>query len=340
MTLWLGLVVVGQILFAISALVDKYIITSETVVLRPFTYTFWISILSAGSVLVFFFSWLHIPIDGIAIPSFVNVQPLSLEVFALAITAGFAFFMALLSMFTALKNADASDVVPVVGGLNALFTFILGYFFLGTKLPHNFFIGFILLVLGTVLLSRMRLSWHTFLSVAHAGLMFGVHYVAIKALFIETHFDNAFFWSRAAIVVVALSMLLVPYYYDKVITRTRSARARDGALLIGNKILAGLASIILLKAIEFGDVAMVQALGGLQYLVLLGFSACCGRQVTKLMQQSEQRTVWGKTRHVARRAHHFFVRDIQEQVTTRDMVQKLISIPLIVLGFFLLFIEL
>lgn len=311
MTLWLGLVIVGQLLLAISALVDKYIITSDTVVLRPFTYTFWISILSAGSVLVFLFSWLHIPIDGITMPSFVNIKAPSLPVFTLAITAGFAFFMALLSMFTALKSADASDVVPVVGGLNALSTFILGYYFLGTKLPHNFFIGFLLLVVGTILVSRMRLGLRTFFSVAHSGLMFGVHYVAIKALFMETNFDNAFFWSRCAIVVIALSMLLVPYYYDKVIERTRAARVRDGAFLIGNKVLAGLASIILLKAIDFGDVAMVQALGGLQYLVLLGFSACCGRMTHK---------DWG------------------ENVDTWDVVQKSIAIPLIVLGFYFLFI--
>lgn len=313
MTLWLGLVVVGQVLLALVALVDKYIITSETVVLRPFTYTFWISVLSAGSVLIFFFSWVPIPIDGISVPSFANVEAPSLIVFALAVTAGFAFFMALLSMFTALKNADASDVVPVVGGLNALFTFGLSYYFLDTKLPHNFFIGFILLVLGTVLISRMRLDWRTFLSVAHAGLMFGIHYVAIKALFLETHFDNAFFWSRVAIVLVALSMLLVPYYYDKVITRTKSARVRDGAFLIGNKLLGGFASIVLLKAIEHGDVAMVQALGGLQYLVLLGFSACCGRFTSN---------EWG------------------ESVTTWDILQKAVAIPLIVLGFYFLFIEL
>lgn len=310
MELWLGLVIVGQILLAVSALLDKYIITSETVVLRPFTYTFAISILSAGSVLVFLFSWLEIPIDGIAVPSFENVEHPTLPVLALAITAGFSFFMALLSMFTALKTADASDVVPVVGGLNALFTFGLSYYFLDSLLPRHFVLGLVFLVLGTLLVSRFRLSFRTFLSVVHSGLMFGVHYIAIKALFLETNFDNAFFWSRMAIVLVALSMMLVPYYYDKVITKTKTARARDGAFLVGNKLLAGLASIILLKAIQLGDVAMVQALGGLQYLVLLGFSACCGRISHK---------DWG------------------ENVTTRDILQKTVSVALIVLGLFVLF---
>jgi len=311
MELWLWLVVVGQLLLAGVALIDKYVVTSDTVVLRPFTYTFWISILSSGSILIYFFSWIPIPIDGLAIPSFANIQAPTLGVFALAITAGYAFFTALLSMFTALKTADASDVVPVVGAMNAVFTFLLSYFFLGTTLAHNFLTGFILLVIGTILVSTLRLSWHNILSVIHAGLMFGVHYVCIKALFIETNFDTAFFWSRLSIVMIALSMLLIPYYYEKVMVRTRAAKSRDGAFLLGNKILGGLASIILLKAIEFGDVSLVQALGGLQYLVLLGFAACCGRKIAK---------DWG------------------ENVTTRDVVQKAVAIPLIVLGFFFLFV--
>jgi uncharacterized membrane protein len=149
------------------------------------------------------------------------------------------------------------------------------------------------------------------LSCAHAGLMFGVHYVALKGLFNATNFDTAFFWSRMAIVFVALSMLLVPEYYEKIVARTRESRARDGAFVIGNKLLAGIASIVLLKAIEHGDVALVQALGGLQYLFLLLISATFGRMIAK---------------------------DFGENVSTRDVVHKLVSVPLIAAGFFFLFL--
>ena len=158
MSLWLWLVVIGQFLLATVALVDKYIVTSKTVVLRPFTYTFWISLLSSGSVIIYFFSWVPIPIEGLEIPSFANIQAPSLMVFALAVTAGYAFFTALLSMFTALKTSDASDVVPVVGAVNAVSTFILGYYFLGNTLSDNFLIGFVLLVAGTLVTSHFRLT--------------------------------------------------------------------------------------------------------------------------------------------------------------------------------------
>jgi len=313
MELWLLLVILAQVILAVVALIDKYIVCSETVVLRPFTYTFWISILSSGSVLIFFFSWIPLPHTELSMPSFANIHAVSLTTFALALAAGYTFFTALLSMFTALKRADASDVVPVVGAMNALFTFLLGYYFFQAALPHNFLIGLMLLIAGTILTSSLRFNWQTTLSVTHAGVMFGLHYVVLKELFRLTNFDNAFFWSRMAIVAVALSMLLIPYYYEKVMVRTRAAKRRDGAFLLGNKVLGGLASIMMLKAVELvpvSQVALPQALGGLQYLFLLGFAVCCGRLIA---------------------------RDAGENVTTRDVIQKAIAIPLIVLGFFILY---
>ncbi|MBP9750080.1 MAG: EamA family transporter [Candidatus Pacebacteria bacterium] len=311
MDLWLILAIVGQVLMAVVALVDKYVITSTTVALRPLSYAFWISILSSGSIVAFFFSWLDIPIDGLSIPSFANIEAPSLLVFALSVTAGYSFFTALVSFFHALQQSDASDVAPVVGGLNAFFTLLLSYFFLEGRLPGHFMLGFGLLVVGTIIVSRFRFSKHTMLSVMHAGLMYGIHYIAIKALFDATNFETAFFWSRVAIVGVALSMLLIPEYYENIVGHTKRARVRDGAFVFGNKLLAGIASLILLKAIEHGDVALVQALGGVQYLFLLGVSVCCGRALS---------------------------RDAGENLTLGDFLHKAISIPLIAFGFFLMFL--
>jgi len=309
MTPWIVLVIVGQFLNALVALFDKYIVSSPAVVLRPLAYAFWVSVLSAGSIVIFLFDGL--PLRGLEIPSLANVRAPSLFVAALSIAAGYSFFTALLSFFTALRQVDASDVVPVVGGFTAVFTLMLSYLFLDTSLSSNFFVGFALLVTGTVLVSRFRFTWRSMLSVVHAGLMFGVHYIAIKGLFNATNFDSAFFWSRAALVLVALSMLLIPEYYEKIITRTRQTNTRAGLMVFGNKLLAGIASFVLLKAIEHGDVALVQALGGLQYLFLLVISITVGPLIAK---------------------------DFGENVTLRDVLHKLVSIPLIALGFFALFL--
>ena len=311
MSLWLALAIVGQLLNAIVALFDKYIVTSETVVFRPFVYAFYVSVLSSGAILVYFFSWLPLPIDGLSMPSFANVSPPDLIVLAFAILAGYTFFSALMSFFDALRLSDASDVVPVTGGLTAFFTLLFSYMFLETSLPREFMGGFFLLMLGTILISQFRFSWQVMLSTTHASLMFGLHYVVFKSFVELTNFDNAFLWTRLGIVFIALSMLLIPEYWHKITARTSRAKGRDGLLVVGNKVLAGFASIIILKAIEFGDVALVQALGGLQYLFLLIISVIFGSKLN---------------------------RDFGENLTTQDMIHKTIAIPLIAFGFFLLFI--
>ena len=310
MSVWLALVIVGQFLNAVVALVDKYVITSHKIALRPLSYAFYVSVLSFFSVVIFFLWWIPLP-AGLSFPSVVNIHVPTLMVGSLSIVAGFAFFTGLVSLFTALKEADASDAIPVVGGVSAVATLLLSALWLDATLSHYFLLGFILLVSGTVLVSQFRFSWRTILATIHAGIFFALHSVVLKALFEITSFDNAFFWSRIAIGLVALSTLLIPVYYKNIREHTKNATGLDGFFVIGNKILAGLASIIVLKAISLGDVSLIQALGGLQFVFLLIFGIFFGRYTSV---------------------------DCGENLASRDIGHKLISIPLIIAGFFMLFL--
>jgi uncharacterized membrane protein len=156
----------------------------------------------------------------------------------------------------------------VVGAITAIGSYGLAYLFLDAKLSPNFLLGVLLLVIGTVLVSHFRFSWVGAMSSVYAGIFFAIHYVVIKGLFNTTSFDNGFFWSRVAFVLFALVLLLVPAYRSKVFRQARSAGKRGSALVLGNKVIAGLASILILKATELGDVSVVQALGGLQHVFI------------------------------------------------------------------------
>jgi drug/metabolite transporter (DMT)-like permease len=103
----------------------------------------------------------------------------------------------------------------------------------------------------------------------HAGLFFALHYVSLKGLFTVTSFGDGFFWSRVTLSLFALSLLLVPVYFAKIAEQTKETSVAAGALVLANKILAGIASILVLKATDLGDVAVVQALGGLQFVFIL-----------------------------------------------------------------------
>lgn len=311
MASWLILAIAAQFVSAIVALFDKYIVTSDKALPRPFVYAFVTCLLSGASIIVYLFSWVPIPLEGVAIPKFSGIEKPTLAVVAFSFLAAYTFFGALVSMFSALRTSDASDVIPVVGAVSALGTFGLGYFFLDIRLTPNFLAGVILLAFGTIFVSHLRFTWKTALLSIHAGLFFALHYVTFKGLLSLTTFDNAFFWSRIGFVAFALTLLLIPEYLEKIRTQTTSTGKRGGFLIIANKILAGIAAILILKATELGDAAVVQALGGLQFVFILILGLLFGPKTDPAL--GENTRAW------------------------RDIMHKAIFISIITLGFFVLF---
>lgn len=311
MAVWIFLAIVAQLLNAFVALIDKYIVTSKNALPQPFVYAFYTSVLSGASILVFALSSVPVPLDGVAFPSFSNVQFPSLEVIAFCVLAAYTFFYAIVSMFTALQKADASDVVPVIGAVSAISSFVLGAIFLDSTLSPNFLIGVALLTVGTALVSRFRFSWAVAFSSIHAGIFFGLHYVVLKGLFNMTSFDNGFFWSRVVFMAFAFSLLLVPSYMQKIVERTKETGKRAGALILANKVIAGFAGILILKATDLGDVSIVQALGGVQYVFIFIISVLLGPYGPQVCNDGK--------------------------CTTRELIHKAIFIAIITLGFFVLF---
>jgi uncharacterized membrane protein len=308
MYLAIGLVVFAQFLNAIIALVDKYIISTKKVP-NPSYYAFFVSILSALSVFVFLFSSINIPIPGLSIPSMGNVGIPSLAIIIISLSAGIAFFFALWSLFSALREADASDVIPVVGSTSALVALPFGHYLLGVGVSHNVFLGIFFLIVGALFLSHYRFKFRVFLITLISGFFFALHFIGLKYLFTITGFDNAFFWSRMGIVIAALVIFLPRWTYCKDCSRNTTRKSH--AIIIGNKILAGVAGFILLKAIDLSDVALVQALGGLQFVFLFLLSMTMGRMMP---------------------------REVGENVSGKYRVQKTVAISLLVIGFLFLFL--
>lgn len=310
MTFWILLVVAAQFVNSIVAIVDKYIV-SAAVLPRPAAYAFYLSILSVLSIVIFFFGWVKLPLEGITIPSIENVTAPTATIIWVSLFAGIVLFGALTALFSALRRADASDVIPVVGASSAISALVLSYLFLNAVLTQNFAWGFLLLVAGTLVLSLYRFGYKIMLLSIISGLLFGSHFVFLKLLFEVTHFDNAFFWTRVGIVIVAFSLLLFPFLRRQLAIKSKKARRRAGLLIVGNKVLAGLASIMLLKAIELGDVSVVQAMGGLQFAFLLGFAAAFGKGLPQVCG---------------------------ERCTPRQLIHKTIAVLIIIAGFGVLFL--
>ena len=82
--------------------------------------------------------------------------------------------------------------------------------------------------------------------------------------------------------------------------------------MIANKILAGIAGILILRATDLGIVAVVQALDGLKFVFILLITIALGRQMPSACHEPSCRR--------------------------REVVQKAIFVGIITLGFVVLFI--
>jgi drug/metabolite transporter (DMT)-like permease len=269
---WILLATAGQFINAIVAILDKYIVSDEKVLPRPFVYAFYSCLVTGFWAVIFLFG--YIPgLGALGVPSMSNVQPPTIQVVSMSFLAAYTFFMALVSMYAALKDADASDVMPAIGAIAAISSFGMAYAFLGIALTVHFMWGVLLLSVGTYLLSKIRFTRTIILQILHSGVFFALHYIAMKGLFMETNFDDGFFWSRISFVLFALSLLLVPSYYAKITQQTKNTSKKTGFLVLFTKILAGIAAFMLLKATDWGDVTVVQALDGLKFvfIIIIGF---------------------------------------------------------------------
>lgn len=308
---WILLATGAQFINAIVAILDKYIVSDEAVLPKPFVYAFYSLIFTGAWAVVYLFGLLPLPIPFFQVPSFSNVEEPTLFVVALSFMAAYTFFIALVSMYSALKKADASDVMPVIGAIAAISSFGLAHFLLDQRLSPNFIYGIALLAIGTLLVSQMRFQKNIVFYTLHSGIFFALHFIAMKGIFNATTFDNGFFWSRVAFVVFALTLLLIPSYFEKIRTQTQSTSRRAGVLVIVNKMLAGIAAIMLLKATELGEVSVVQALDGLKFVFILAIGIAIGHKTPSSCGE--------------------------ESCRRKEVVQKALFVGVITLGFIMLF---
>jgi drug/metabolite transporter (DMT)-like permease len=265
---WILLATFGQFLNAVVAIMDKYIVTDERALPRASVYAFYSCLLTGFWIIIYFFGLIP-SLAELGFPQFSNVQRPSIQVVGMSFLAGYTLFIALVSMYDALKRAEAVNVMPVIGAIAAITSLGLNYLILDRTLSPNFIMGIMVLALGTLIVAQTLPHRDTVLQVTHSGLFFALHYITMKGLFEETSFDDGFFWSRIGLVLVVLSLLLVPSFLDKVKTQTKITSRHTGMLVLIAKGLAGIAAFLMLKATDLGSVAVVQALDGLKFVFIL-----------------------------------------------------------------------
>lgn len=280
---WFFLALGGHLANAAAFLVDKMLLTRAFK--RSATYAVLMGSLSAFVV--------------VAAP-WVSAWPdrsLFLPIFAF----GGCFVAALWAFFSALRREEASRVVPIVGALVPIFTWIGESFFLGGVFSSRELFGFALLVLSTVLFTRgskqrQNVSLEVLELSVLAAFLFATASLCGKFAFDRASFLGVLVLSRVCGAMVALGIAAVA---------GREARAEIATILLPTKtkkkkpnisvaatlfavigqLLGGVGFVCVHLAMIQGSAAIVNALQAVQYGVLVLLAWIGGTRLRTLLKE-------------------------------------------------------
>ena len=275
---WITLTIAAYILFAFSALTDRYLLAGP--LKSPLVYTFYVSITSI-------FALVLIPF-GFFIPdiSFIGIS----------FVAGIVSVLALYSLYHAISRGSVSRIIPMVGALMPIITLILTLVIAGAYVPS--ILGgaaLALLIVATVLLSlnvirgRLVPSFTDIIHVVITAFLFALFFVLLKVVYDNITFINGFIWTRLFAFLFVLSFLLIPTVRRSVFAKKnpiKQKRVLVPALLgKGSGVLGALFQQYAISIAAVSQLAFINALQGVQYITLLALVVLIAKYRPRLLKE-------------------------------------------------------
>lgn len=279
--MWLSVALIAYLMNAGVYVADKFLLSKK--VHSSIAYAFYVGIWSFFNIFLLFIDpWLP------------NFQQLLVD-----LLAGALFLVTLVFWYKALHQSEATRVVPIVGALLPVFSFLLAFAFLDEELGERQLLAFAVLIIGGVLLSvkhtkfyevhevvnrfkkvfgnlfgrihatyrpAQRLLMNSFLS----AFFFAAFYVLAKYIYMTQPFVGGFVWSRMGSFIAVHFLLIVPSWRSLIKERQKdNTRPKNLFFFFSIRLLAAVAFILLNRAISLGNVALINSLQGAQYIFLL-----------------------------------------------------------------------
>ncbi|MFA5086902.1 MAG: hypothetical protein WC470_01205 [Candidatus Paceibacterota bacterium] len=302
---WLIVAILGYFAFALASLGDKIVLGQSP---RPRAFTFFVGVFNILAIFM-------IPFIPFSMPS--NYATLWIILDAIIYIFG------LYGMFSALEKFDVSRVIPAIGATQPVFIFLLTWLFWGPQsLGGQQILAFALLLVGTVLVSLNKtgdLFTRESLKISLVtALLFSLDFVFSKFVYLEfglSNWQQGFVWIRIASFAIAILLLLHPAFFKDVFSVNKKNRTKTstGLLFILFQGAGGIATILQSWAIALVPIAylaIINALRGVQYVFLFGFTVVCTVCIPKILK---------------------------EDISKGTIIQKVLSILIIALGLALLF---
>jgi uncharacterized membrane protein len=294
--LWFSLALIGYLLLALVAILDKFILTKSLG--KPAVYTFYSTIFMFGALLL----W-----------------PLGAELlqgvdWCWAVVSGVGFGLGLWTFYKAVKSGEATHITPFNGAIIMIATYVLSASLLSEKLNSAQISGVVILSFASFLLTFEKSQKHKgfhmgFVWAIVSGLFFAASHVSAKYLYEVYPFLTGFMWTRATTGLLGLFLLIFPSVrrsFSKKNTKAKTAGKRYALLIVVvNKVLSVGSLVLIQLAAALGSVTLVMALAGIQYVLIFIFVYLS----TKLF-------------------HQFF----QEYFTKQEISMQLIALVLVAIG--------
>lgn len=303
---WLLLAIGAYLILAIVNLADKFLL--DKFLPSAKAYTFLVG--AMGIVVVVIAPW------------FLEWPGWSL--FLGNILVGALFPGALLLLYKALRDGEASRIITLIGGLVPVFTIVLSLLFLHESFVGRQWMAIFYLILGTIIIAWFpeghqlwhkvvkwfdpkKHHWTALLVAAGAALVFAAFFVGSKYLYDSQSFFSSFIWIRIGTFAATL-LLLIPNKWRREIKKGFKHLKGDGkAIFFSNQALAAIGFLMQNYAIALGSVVLVNALQGVQYAFLM----VLGGLVTV-----------------------FYPKIVKEKISTFIILQKIVAITLISFGLY------
>ncbi len=245
--------ILAEVLIGVSLVVDKLLLGD--VPKRAMPYVFWIGVLN---------------IFGLLIIPFGFVFP-GLTAILWSFAAGAAFLATLGCVYGALTRGGATNTLPIIGGFSPMAAYFMSTLVMFAPLNIADKVGFALLVLGGFILffSEKFNFWRIIPWVLGAAFFTGLMDVLQKLAFTEGNFVSIFAAIKAATLLIALLLLLVPKFRKDIFSETKSAPKKHRVVYFVNRLTSGVGSFLIFYAISLTpQPALIESLSGLRYVII------------------------------------------------------------------------
>lgn len=216
-----------------------------------------------------------------------------------------------LCYYYAIKYEEASRIVPLFS-LSTVFLVVLSAIFLGEVFSVSKYFGIGLVVVGSALImarGSLRSSFNTrAVWIMTASCMsYSIAYVITKHLLSANTYGEVFAWQRIVLGLLGLSVTLV--LWKKIVPVLVGIKKRYMVLQFGNEAVSVGAFLLFTAAMSYWYVTLVETVASVQFLFLFFWTLIVSR---------------------------FRPRLFVEEINRRTVVQKSISIILIIIGVYLI----